>query len=314
MKLHNILGCPIDPKLYPESNLLVSNKDFIGIEVELEQMDIHSAMYDSIRPNQFWSTVHEDSIRQGGELIFSEPLCGANIIAALDEYEGFLDRFKGKMNRLPVISDRCSLHAHLDVRDLEVTTINTVSILYVLYEKVIFQYLNPSRYHNNYCIGLGSTNFSSILADMPIPQGDGYKYSSYVQEVCDKYGSMNYLSTMGHGSLEFRCHPGSFSKADIITWINMLFSLKVFARKFEPEGLPVAFIKGLDAEALTNEIFGDDAFKLIQTNFFQDNFNYGKSWMTETLLRGKLKDDTLKSLKDKRNPSVKLIDKYKEAN
>ena len=314
MKLQHVLGCGTDHRLYPESPLLVSSTDFIGIEVELEQMDIGSSMYDSIRPHNFWSTVHEDSIRQGGELIFAEPLCGANIIAALDEYEAFLERFKGKMGRLPVISDRCSLHTHLDVRDLEITTINTVAILYVLYEKVIFQFLNPSRYRNNYCIGLGSTNFSSILADMPIPTGDGYKYSSYVQESCDKYGAMNYLSTMGHGSLEFRGHPGSFNKGDIITWINMLLSLKTFARKFEPEGLPVAFIKGMDATSLTNEIFGEDAFKLIQTNFFQDNFNYGKSWMTETLLRGKLKDDTLKSLKDKRNPDVKLIDKYKEAN
>ena len=313
MKLNKIIQHELDRKLYAESSLLVSSKDFIGIEIELEQLDIQSSFYDKVRPKVFWATVHEDSVRQGGELIFKEPLCGANITAALTEYETFLRDYKEHQLRLPVISDRCSLHVHVDVRDLDVTTINTMALVYVMFEKIIFQYLNPSRYRNNYCVALGSTNFNTILADMPDSDQDQYSYIEYVNNRCDKYGSMNYLSTMCHGSLEFRGHPGTFIVEDILAWVNILLSIKLYSKEL-PEGITPIMLKGVSAEMMATQVFGKEAYKLMQTNFFEDNFNYGKSWVLDTLLKKEMKVNTLKSLKTKSKLTTKLIDKYKEAN
>lgn len=315
MKLNSILNHTSDNKLYPKSDKLVSNSDFIGIEVELEQMNINNPSFEKIWPTYFWNVIEEESIREGGELIFKEPLCGMNILAALDEYSDFLNKYKHVSGVLPVISERCSLHVHLDVRDCELETINNISILYVMFEKIMFQLLNPSRYKNNYCIGLGSTTFSKVLSDMRVPKDgeDPYSYVGYIQTYCDKYGAMNYLSVTHHGSLEFRSHPGSYNKEDILLWINILLSLKKFARKFEDKLIEPVYIKGLDAEMFTSEIFGKEAHRLIQTNFFNEHFQYGRSWALNTLLNTKLKENTRACLKNKKNSDIKLIDQYKEA-
>lgn len=316
MKLNELLNQEKDCKLYPNSNLLVSSTDFVGVEIELEDIDTNRSDYDEISPNNFWNTVSEDSLRGGGELVFKEPLRGLNLIKALEEYTSFLTKYTTIVGNFPTISDRCSLHVHLDVRDLHINEIKNVAAIYVLFEKVIFQFLNPDRYNNNYCVPLGITDFNNIFSEMPSDVHDNstaYNFTKYIKDRCDKYGSMNYLSTTSYGSLEFRGHPGSFNTMDIIEWVNILLSIKTFAKSLGDKDITAMMVSGWSAEALTNEIFSSVAHLLLQTNCFKQNFIYGKSWLIDTLSMKRLKEKTISSLRNKRTSGKELIDIYRES-
>lgn len=248
MKIGRYIGRDSDSLLYKEDEELVSSVDAVGVEVEMENI-----VYDFSRteelPNTarfrrdrgielpslkgFWKVTKDGSLRKGTEFIFSAPHKGANITEALKALQDFVDVYR--YNNKPIqISDRCSVHVHLDVRDLDNKELLNFILIYTLVERVMFLTIDESRVKNNYCKPLTNSSFKYILGDLMKKEGhDEYdsidKFVRAVRENCNKYSALNILPIATYGSIEFRHHQGTVNILEIKKWINVLLSLKLAA-------------------------------------------------------------------------------------
>lgn len=246
MEISEILGQDRDTKLYRIDESLVSNTDGVGVEVELENIvffrngnyNITPYINSLPVPTTFWNFVEDGSLREGTEFIFKGPMVGANITSALDEMDTFLKVYR--RNGKPVkVTDRCSVHVHLDVRDLNESQLNNLILIYLSVERVIFQYINPLRLKNNYCRPLSDSSFKYTLNDM-LSQAKDKNLSSLchvVKRDCDKYSALNVLPITKFGSIEFRHHHGTTNVSDIKDWINIILSLKVISRSLSIDNI-----------------------------------------------------------------------------
>ena len=315
MKLCELMGWLPQDEKGQRTTLLVDSDTYVGIEQEFEGMNVDSCS--ELHPREYWVPVHEDSIRQGVEFIFNRPLKGRDIPKALREFERFLKFAKSKYSRTPIISNRCSLHAHIDVRDTHLTDIIRFIQVYAMYEKVIFSYLDLSRYKNNYCIPLCSSSFNEVLSKLETLVEGGthdlnHKITNLLVDNCSKYGALNILSILNFGSLEFRLHPGTFNRSSILEWINILLSMKKWAIS-NKDAWNTLSLSSVNNEMFTEEIFGKRAICLTSSHTFEEDLNYGKSWVLQYLNRvelcNKTEDNIISELEW---PSASLIsDKLK---
>ena len=226
MKLHQALNRPLDTMLYRESQELVSNEDGIGVEIELENVRYFepSTRYPDIY--SLWKTVEDHSLRNGTEFIFKDALVGINITNALSIFKDFLEEYRYNGERVKV-SDRCSVHVHLDVRDLDETQVNNLILVYMLVERVIFAHISQARSKNNYCRPLTDSNFKYTFIKLLESEKSMPNMVNLIRNECDKYSALNVLPMAKYGSVEFRHHPGTTNMGSILNWINIILSLKL---------------------------------------------------------------------------------------
>jgi hypothetical protein len=282
-KLNEILGTHVDEKLYLTDSTLISNSDAIGVELELENMEYYfrdgsypekpeldrfrnSNSSELPKISKFWNVVHDGSLRQGAELIFKEPFMAANITEALKLIQTFLTNYR--RNSSPIsISERCSVHVHSDARDLDDKEILNQLLLYILVERILFLYINPSRSKNNYCRPLTDSSFRHIYKDMAYysKSGNLENVVSVIRSKCDKYSALNLLTLTKYGSFEYRHMSGTTNMASVLNWINVILAIKVASRLYSisallampPKVLFKSVFAGTDLED-ASEIFGRD--------------------------------------------------------
>lgn len=234
----NLLGQSLDKKLYREDVSLVSNSDAIGVEVELENIRYFETTKNLPNIFDLWNAVEDGSLRDGTEFIFKEPLKGANISAALELMNEFLKLYR-KKGKPVLITERCSVHIHLDIRDLDEHQLNNMIMVYLLIERVLFYHINPLRLKNNYCRPLTDSDFKYTLKSMLNISKDNDIYSIFnaVKKECDKYSALNVLPITTFGSVEFRHHHGTSDMMAIKNWINIILAIKRTSIKYSIEDL-----------------------------------------------------------------------------
>jgi hypothetical protein len=230
---------------------LISPNHNVGIEVEIE--NCHYNFYDegsprtvkidrfykaddlSILPSldDHWLIVKDGSLRKGCEFIFDSPKKGQDIIDALFILDEFFNVYRSGGDTVEC-SNRTSIHCHLDVRDLSSNELNNLLMLYVLFERVLFLYVDPSRLKNNYCRPVTDSSFKHTLIDIKSrclkhPLKDTLKA---VQIKCDKYSALNLLPLNTFGTVEFRHHQGTSNLiGEVLDWINIILSFKLLSSR-----------------------------------------------------------------------------------
>lgn len=250
MKIIDLLGGSVDENAYLSSDDLVDSDTFVGVECEIEGVN-SDALVDETN-TFFWSIRSDGSLRDGGfELIFNNPLKGANVIKAMGHFrEGMLKLSERGVR--PSISDRTSIHVHVDVRDLEPGDLNQLVLLYMLFEKHLFEYVGTHRIKNNYCRPLLGSSFEDVITEL-LMRSDERSYLHLVENICEKYSALNVKASSYFGSVEFRHHPGTCNSDDILKWINILLSLK----KWIKEGGKVVDLLDIPSHQAIQEVFGD---------------------------------------------------------
>lgn len=237
MKIAEYIAIKQDKKLYQVDTELVSNIDGVGVELEYENIVLLrngnlylTAYLESLDiPFHYWRAVEDGSLREGTEFIFEGAMVGANITAALSSMQVFLDKYR--RNNKPVsITERCSVHVHLDVRDLNEDQLNNLIMIYILVERVLFQHINPLRLKNNYCRPLSDSSFKHTLHNMIKQKGSMHALCDVIRRDCDKYSALNVLPVTRFGSVEFRHHHGTSDMSKVKDWINVILALKVVSR------------------------------------------------------------------------------------
>jgi hypothetical protein len=260
---------------------------------------------------RLWSVVSDGSLRNGCEFIFKEPTKGRLIIKALEDLERYFYNVNGVH-----ASARCGVHVHLDIKDLESEELLNLILIYMLTERLLFNWVNPDRLKNNYCRPLTDSDFKSTMYQLlNLSKGEDPVKSIiyYVSESCEKYSGLNLKPIATFGSIEFRMHQGTTEIVSLYRWINIILALKRTARDFNITTLLDRY-REEGAAALLSTIFsgtglGDNSYLTEDVGAL---LHRGVRDVTETLMYDSL-DKTSKLLAAKKSKSVvgkRLIDKF----
>ena len=231
---------------YEQSSDFVLPRCIIGVEVELENMKEASNFARNGVPRRFaedgiedfsfdndtrgvlfgigyWNVKSDGSLRDNGVEFVTKKLFGKDLSIALDELHDYLIATTVP-NSTP--SDRCSVHIHLDVTDLNKTEYARLLIDYAIFENVLFNYCGVHRKENLYCLPFArSDDFKRTLSNILTSVSKDLEFKKYVNSF-PKYSALNLNATSKYGSLEFRLHGGTYDMLRVKEWINIIMCLK----------------------------------------------------------------------------------------
>lgn len=245
-----ILGVAQDARTFndaPEDELVL-NKAYVGVEIEVENC---KKEIDFSRPgSQLWTRKEDHSLRNYGmEYVFSNPLCGYDIIVAIRDFCEEAQRLKY------TDSPRTGIHVHVDIRDMSPNQLHTMLLAYAAFEKPLFNYIAPDRYTSNFCMPwLEASNHLTDLGALIFGNSD-----SNIRRVFErqhKYSALNLESMMRFGTVEFRHMHTTLEPNQILAWINVCLSLKKFAMRYDQD--PQNFLQtfSMGPERLCDLVFG----------------------------------------------------------
>ena len=221
-KIGTLFGVPPDVRSYAkaDSGKLVSSDVMVGVEIELENVPME--LQGTTIGHGFFLVKHDGSLRNGGaEFVTSQPLSGKDLMIALEDAGNLFAEIK------PVVNDRCSVHVHLDVRDMTQAQFTSLAATLITFERPLYNFAGLHRAENNYCIpyfkALGSMKYMSGCSE-----GD---FSRNIRQGGCKYAGTNFIPVKTQGSLEFRQMEGTYDINRIRDWINIIMSMKLEAMK-----------------------------------------------------------------------------------
>lgn len=199
----------------------------LGVEIEAE--GVRDAAWTV--PDPHWRAVNDGSLRNSGvEFVFRRPLTPKEAVAALTEFD--------ERGATYDYSKRTSVHVHVNVLDISSPALLRFIILYLIFERVLYNRFGASRYSNNFCVPAHVNE--SLLAFL-----SGIDRRRVVKHILQrersgragnglKYGGINLSSLGNYGTLEFRFCAGTHEKETILLLVNVLCALRQYAvRKTE---------------------------------------------------------------------------------
>jgi hypothetical protein len=229
---------------YEESRDFILPRSIIGVEVELENMKEASRFASNGIPRRninehfhfdsetngvlfgtgYWNVKSDGSLRNDGVEFVTKKLFGKDLAVALDELEEYLNDEAESLDDIP--SDRCSIHIHLDVTDLDKNEYARLLVDYAIFESVLFNYCGVNRKENLYCLPFArSDDFKRTLSNILTSVSKDLEFKKYVNSF-PKYSALNLNATSKYGSLEFRLHGGTYDMLRVKEWINIVMCLK----------------------------------------------------------------------------------------
>jgi len=307
MKIADLLSHTLDKARYAESTLLNNSNCFVGVELELEGLSPFSFRNISDFDRFFWHVDTDGSLRNGTELKFNRPLKGGNIDVAIKMFEEAVISLKNK-GVVPKTNERTSMHVHVDVRDLSTDELQEMVMVYLLLESTLFNYVGYHRVKNNYCRPLIGSDFTTIMNKLISDYSDSNNYVHFINDVMDKYSALNVRAVAGFGSVEFRHHPGTYDSTKIISWIDIVISIKEFVVK----GGRLIDIIDVDFYTVLSTVFPSNLVPLLNKEGSPELFRGTRSAIVEAVNAIELKSDTAAILRksSKAKPENKLINKF----
>ncbi len=215
-----------------ELGLMVSGTK-VGVEIEIQT----NSSSHPVDRSEYWRPVSEGSV-QGFEIVLREPQGGTDLVSALEEAESLVDRMGGN-EKFPEMT---SVHVHVDVRDMTEIQLFNFLTLAIMFEPVLYNYVEPHRNKNHFCLPMSDADdvlgrlyrLVSRYRQHGNINRDQLRSLFSPDEV--KYAGINLSSIPHYGSLEFRMHHGTASSTALIRWINVLLKMHQYA--MEPNRSP----------------------------------------------------------------------------
>lgn len=239
---------------------------YVGVEIELERVNMNYNHPSS------WNSTTDGSLKLDGREFTTVPIRFCYL-------EQELTRLFACFSKPPLVSSRCSIHVHLNVRDMTHQELYRFMLLYLIFEKSLFNF-SGGRSSNIFCVPLHEW--------MPQVRNELTKLlkeGGVTQMEWDKYFAVNLLPIWGRadesarlGTIEFRHMQGTTNIEYIIEWINLIVSLKITAKKMETADL-VHALKTMNTNSsyndLVNYVFGDWAEYLTKQKTFKQDVEHG---------------------------------------
>ena len=303
---------PMDNFLCEPDPTLPLPRRRIGIEIELEHVRIAD-----LKPNNiYWEYGHDDSLRnysnelRGIEFRLRKPIWGKDIRAALDNLE---DMLKGSP---PHASIRCSDHLHFDVRDLTIEELKLIVSVYVIFERLIFNYIGQDRENSFYCVPLWK--FLPAVIQQSAEAGLSTGKATQYLKCFPKYSALHLDSALHIGSIEFRAMTGEYKADKLMEYLIILMSVVKFAleAKLAEHEIP-KFFSYHGVEKVVKDVFGEELYEKVKyDNMVMDVYegirlsqeHLFSTEMINNLIDMETEEDTSQLTDIQRN----FVDKHKE--
>lgn len=184
----------------------------VGVEIEIENCNGVGC--------RGWRTEADGSLRNNG-VEYKTPY-GTRVLGAYTALTQIQAMFAGERFENPgsnVFTERCSVHVHIDVRNLSLEQLNSVLLLYILVENAFFSYAGNERKHNIFCVPLTQ----SIVGFQEL------SFQQVIQRDAEKYAACNLKALKLFGTIEFRHMEGNDDADRIFTWIILISCLLYYA-------------------------------------------------------------------------------------
>jgi len=197
------------------------NKAYLfGIEVEVENV---THLMKDVASLNYWKFTTDNSLRDNGCEFCSLPIRANQVEGAIQELEEFLPKEKQ-------FSNRTSCHVHMNVRDLTISEIYNLIIIYYALEKILFRWVGHNRQDNVFCVPLTDGRFYRNLTSFQVNIHQCLQH-------WNKYTALNLIPIQNYGTVEFRHMYGTLDTTVLLTWINLLCCLKDTAKRYETQEL-----------------------------------------------------------------------------
>lgn len=192
---------------------LCEPKKRIGIEIEVEGVP------NGVPTNpELWSAHADGSLRGGIEYV-TMPVAGHEVVAAVYD-------FYDNLPRNADFSERTSIHIHINVREQTVDQLLTILLLYVVFERSLYQFAGMSRFKNIFCVPIQQTRYPYMLADFFV-----HRSLPELIRVWKKYSGLNLRRMSDLGTLEYRHMEGHRDPIRLLNWINLLLRTHRYSRR-----------------------------------------------------------------------------------
>lgn len=233
---------PIVPYTGLEGRIRVKNRDvYVGVEIELEEVP-------SVYQNSAISKHEDHSLKLHGAELVTRPL-------KMRYLEIELRRILDQVKQQALISQRCSIHVHMNVRDMTPEHLSNMVMLYMIFERSLYR-VSGDRWNNNFCVPL------YMATDMCI---NWFRWEGNINQWSwSKYTGLNLSPIWGGesskiGTVEFRQHKGSVDVEEIMQWCNLVTALKRAAQTIPRDEL-LSHIRTMNTTSgywwLAKEVFG----------------------------------------------------------
>lgn len=236
---------------YKNKYPIVDKNTYIGIEVETENVK----RFNQYSP--YWRMIEDGSLRNSGREFITPPIRAWRVEHAL------VQLFNHELNSDIEFSERTSIHIHMNVRTLTVPQLETLIMTYLVFEKVLFNYVGNDRYSNIFCVPIVETDIGENLLTLVTNKHPDIRWQ--------KYTALNLLPIMQKGTIEFRHMNGTGDVERLVTWINIILCLKKFALQKSPEYI----WKRINTLNTTSEyrMFAEEVFQEFLPLLWNDQFN-----------------------------------------
>jgi hypothetical protein len=264
----------------------------MGVELEYEGM---RGAADSV----LWSRVSDGSLRNSGiEYVFTDPLYGTGITMALDNMQETLTQ------QPPTVTDRCSVHVHMNVSDMDMDQLLSLIILYLIFEKTLVKYHGGNREDNIFCVPF-------YKAPQPLDNlyhlfksgGSSISTTQAVFNQFVKYNAFNIGAIMQHGSVEFRHMAGTADMSKVLDWIKIIQHLKRAAVTMPVNYFEIINNMSGSSTLIIEDVFQDDA-DLLRPHATSDDIIAGARLAQKILNRYKLEQASLIENNRRRNKAT----------
>jgi hypothetical protein len=189
----------------------------VGIEVEMENAagGIQNTI---IKQKLLWKTTADNSLKNNGIELISDPVAGRGIDAAIFQLEALYEQFP-KID----FSHRCSIHVHQNVADMTEQQVFRLMRYYALLEGALFSYAHPLRSASPFCY--------PIVACPPM------LYNAIVRNAMPemKYGAFNPAPISRQTTVEYRHLEGTKDVRKIRRWVQILCKLHRYVSNLSDE-------------------------------------------------------------------------------
>ena len=198
-------------------------KQEFGVELELEGFG--AEIMGSMTHDQkgMWIAHNDPSLRgDATELVLRRPVTYDEFVhRALPEFT----KFKAEANFKPHLSNRCSVHVHIDFAYKTVYALCKFLTLYALLEDFFFRACGPERRDNHFCISLRENARFSEQFVKCLEQNNfrAFRDENY------RYMALNLQSLWKFGSVEIRLHEGTADEDRIKLWVSVLKEMVDYA-------------------------------------------------------------------------------------
>ncbi len=252
MRLNDILSHHIDVQHAAKS------PDVFGVEVELEGKHVSLAGDDVMK---YWSKHQDGSLRAhnlGDDCIEYVSIRPLNMVQTQKSIE-VLFEYLNSQDVTVYDSYRTSIHVHVNFGMETFRTIYNFMTLSLILDELLVSQNGEHRIGNNFCLRARDAMGQLVTLCKSINSGRDFFYVNNN----DRYSSINFVSLLKFGSIEFRSLECTTHEGRVMHWIGTLQRIKERARKYKNPTEVIQQFSMMDAEEFLMDVLGPYAMKYL---------------------------------------------------